>query len=192
MAQPDSWSETAWISITKKNNTNDMEFYAITETIDIDIGDKDFDVISTLSGGRLVKFTPQEPTTVTLEAYPVEAGTTTGTTGKGFYDLMHSQDTSQALQISSDRVRTEYQVVILWSDDTTITSAKNAIGLNQYGLRVVLSNGYFTSVKPSFTDGVLKFTVTFKCPPFNSAGTSNVSMDSADGTSTLTTVAAYT
>lgn len=185
MALPDTWSETALVDITKSGG-NDIKFYTITETIDIDIGNKDFDVIATLAGGRIVKFTPQEPITITLEVYPVEAGTDTGTTGKGFFDLMNTQDANQPVEISLDRVRDKYRIVILWTDDTAVTSATAAINLNQTGLRISAKNGYFTGMKPSFTDGILKWTVTFKCPPFDKSGNANVKIQSTDGTATMT------
>ena len=85
MANVDSWSETALISITAQGGS-DVQFACLTETVDLDIGDKDFDVINSLCGGRIVKFNPQEPTSITLEAYPLEAGTATGTTVTGFFD----------------------------------------------------------------------------------------------------------
>ena len=150
MAQFDgAWSETCLIGIAGHDDVTDMRFHAITETVDIDVGDKDFDVIATLSGGRLVKFTPQEPTTITFEAYPVEAGTDTGTTGKGFFDLMHTQDTAEPLDIDVDRVRTQYRVAIMWTDKTAATGADNEIGTANAALRMVAADGYFTSVKPS-------------------------------------------
>lgn len=184
----DTWSETALLSISKASGT-EVQFYTLTETVDVDIGEKGFDVISTLAGGRLVKFTPQEPTTITLEAYPVEAGTDTGTTGKGFVDLLWGgilSDTSQPISISSDRTREAHRVTILWTDDTTITTAEAAVNLNQTGLRIIAKNGYCTSVKPSFTDGVLKFTITYKFPPFDKSGNGNVEIQSTDGTATMT------
>ena len=187
----DAWTETGYVAIAKQGG-DDVEFRTLTETVDVDIGDKDFDAIATLAGGRLVKFTPQEPTTITFEAYPVEAGTDTGTTGKGFFDLMNTADNTQPLSISLDRSRNKYRVVLLWTDDTTITSATSAVGPNQTGLRIIAKNGYFTSVKPSFTDGILKFTVTFKCPPFDKDGNANVTMESTDGTATLDAVSSYT
>jgi len=187
----DAWTETGYVAITKKGET-DVEFRTITETVDIDLGDKDFDVIATLAGGRLVKFTPQEPTTITLEAYPVEAGTDSGDTGKGFFDLMNTADSTQPLSISVDRNRDQYRIVCLWTDDTTITSATSALGPNQTGLRLIAKNGYFTSVKPSFTDGILKFTVTFKCPPFDKDGNANITIESTDGTASLDAVSSYT
>lgn len=187
----DTWSETAWVDIAAQAGS-DVAFQTITETVDIDIGDKDFDVIATMSGGRLVKFTPQEPTSITLEAYPVEAGTATGTTGEGFFDLMNTTDASQPVSITVDRSRSKYRIVILWTDNTAIANASAEVADTYNALRVVASDGYFTSVKPSFTDGVLKFTITYKVPPFDKSGTGNVTIQSTDATATLTAVASYT
>ncbi len=190
MALPDAWSETALVAIAAASGA-DMAFQAITETIDVDIGDKDFDVIATLSGGRLVKFTPQEPTTITLEAYPVYAGTDTGTTGEGFFGMMNTEDNTAPLDIDVDRVRTKHRIAICWTDSGQ-TTANAQIPSANYGLRIVAADGYFTSVKPSFTDGVLKFTVTYKVPPFDSSGTANIAIQSQDASSTLTALASYT
>lgn len=187
----DTWSETAWVDIAAQAGS-DVAFQTITETVDIDIGDKDFDVIATMAGGRLVKFTPQEPTSITLEAYPVEAGTATGTTGEGFFDLMNTTDASQPVSITVDRSRSKYRIVILWTDNTAIANASAEVADTYNALRVVASDGYFTSVKPSFTDGVLKFTITYKVPPFDKSGTGNVTIQSTDATATLTAVASYT
>jgi len=187
-----AWSETALVGIAAQSGS-DMAFQAITETVDIDIGDKDFDVIATLGGGRLVKFTPQEPTTITLEAYPVEAGTDSGTTGLGFFDLLNTTSASQPQDLDVDRTRSKYRIAIMWTNLSTATTANEAIGTNNAALRVVAADGYFTSVKPSFTDGVLKFTVTYKVPPFDSSGTANVAIQSTDiAGATLTALASYT
>lgn len=191
MAAPDTWSEVGLVALQELSGTA-KEFYTITETVDIDIGNKDFDVIATLVGGRLVKFTPQEPTTVTLEAYPVEAGTDSGATGQGFFDLMNTVDTDQPLAITVDRTRTKMRAVMLWTDDTTVTNATSAINLNQTGLRIEAKNGYMIGCKPAFTDGVLKWTVTLKFPPFDKDGTGNVVIYSTDGTATQTIESTYT
>jgi hypothetical protein len=188
-----TWSETALLDIAAQGG-GEVEFRTITETVDIDIGDKDFDVIATLKGGRLVKFNPQEPTTITLEAYPLEAGTDSGTEGKGFFDLMHTADASQPVKVPVDRTRTPYRMCVMWTDAGTISATGQVIAPTNSALRVIAADGYFTSVKPSFTDGVLKFTVAFKVPPFNKAGTALVQVESIGGsaTATLTAVASYT
>jgi len=188
----DTWSETAKVAIAAQGGS-DVSFGALTETVDIDIGDKDFDVIATLAGGRLVKFKPQEPTTIKLEAYPLDAGTDTGTTGKGFFDLLNTADTSQPVSIPVDRTRSKYRMAIMWTD-ANVGAEGQVVAPTNRALRVVAADGYFTSVKPSFTDGVLKFTVTFKVPPFDSTGAANVKVESVSGstTATLTSLASYT
>ena len=188
--EPDTWSELALVGITKKGGS-EVQFACLTETVDIDVGDKDFDAIANLCGGRLVKFNPQDVTTITLEAYPLEVGTDTGSTGKGFFDLMNSQDTTQAQSVAVDHERDQYQIVILWTEDTSITTAGSAVTDSNQGMRIVAQNGYFTGVKPAFTDGVLKFTVTFKCPPFTKTGSANVTMESTDGTADMSAVSSY-
>jgi hypothetical protein len=196
MAQPDIWSEVGLVTISAQSGT-DVAFQCLTETVDIDIGDKDFDVINTLCGSRLVKFTPQEPTTITLEAYPVEAGTTgfaTATTGTGFFDLVTTVDNTQPLVYTLDRTRTKYRVAIMWTDASSVTAAGQVVAPTNFALRVVAADGYFTSVKPSFTDGILKFTVTYKVPAFDKSGNENVKVESVGGaaTATLTALASYT
>jgi len=195
MTTYDTWSELAKVAIAAQAGS-DVQFNAITETVDVDIGDKDFDVIATLAGGRLVKFTPQEPTTITLEAYPVQAGTGSGTTGTGFFDLVNSADTSQPLVIPTDRNRSKYRIAIMWTTNTVSTTyaESQVVSPADSALRIVASDGYFTSVKPSFTDGVLKFTITYKVPPFDKSGNANIKIESLDGsaTATLTALASYT
>lgn len=193
----DTWSETALVSIAAQGGT-DVKFGCITETVDIDFGDKDFDVISTLCGGRLVKFNPQEPTSITLEAYPLDAGTTgftTATTGAGFYDLMTTYDATQPVLFPVDHNRNKFRVAIMWTDSTTITDAASAVVTpTNNAMRVVAADGFFTSVKPSFTDGLLKFTVTYKVPPFDKNASANIKVESISGaaTATLTALASYT
>jgi len=72
-AVPELWSERAKIAICVEGGS-DVAFEADTETTDVDLGDKDIEAIATLKGGRLVKYIPQEITTITLEAYPLQAG----------------------------------------------------------------------------------------------------------------------
>lgn len=190
----DSWSELALVAVTKLAGAA-INFQTVTETIDIDMGDKDFDTIKTVAGGRLVKFSPVEDTTITMEMYPMEAGTASGTTGTGVFDLLNTVDASQPLAISPDKLRNQYRVAIMWTDKTTETSAEAAIiAPTNQALRIVMSGGYFVSAKPSFTDGILKWSVKFKCPAFDKTGSANIlveSVYSASATATLTALNSY-
>ncbi len=193
MAAPDSWSEIGYVSITVQGGTA-VEFRTLTETVEIDIGDKEFDVIQMISGGGVVKFNPQEPTEITLEAYPVEAGTDTGAVGKGFFDLLHTADASQPVSIDVDHTRTKYRLSLLWTDKLTATTAEEALltASDESGLRIMCADGFFTSAKPSFTDGVLKWTVKFKVPAFDKSVASNIKIESTDGSADMPAPAAYT
>ena len=191
MAKVDSWSEIGLVSITTQSGSA-VEFKTLTETVDIDIGDKDFDTIATLAGGRVVKFTPEEPVEITLEAYPVEAGTDTGAVGKGFFDLLHTQDATQGVSISVDHTRSKYRMSLLWTD-ASVATAETALTVSgvDSGLRIMCSDGFFTSAKPSFTDGILKWTVKYKVPAFDKSAAANVKIESTDGTAALAAPAAY-
>jgi len=186
-----TWSEFCKVGICAQSGT-EVEFQSITETVDIDIGDKDFDVMSTIGGGRVVKFTPEEPITITLEAYATQAGTATGTIGQGFFDLMNTADTSQPIQISADRKRNPYRLVILWTDDNTNAGASKSILSSKNALRIVAADGRFTSVKESFTDGIAKFTIIYKVKPFDSSGNANFKVESTDTTAAIDALSSYT
>ena len=186
----DSWSEIGYCSITTLSGTA-VEFRTLTETVDIDIGDKDFDAIPLINGGRCVKFNPQEPTEITLEAYPVEAGTDSGAVGKGFFDLLNTADATQPVSVSVDHTRTKYRMTLLWTD-ASVATAETTVSGAAAALRIVAADGYFTSAKPSFTDGILKWTVKYEVPAFDKSAAANVKIESTDGTADLTAPAAYT
>ena len=181
---------STYVSITKKDGSN-MDFKAIVETVDVSGGAKDFEGIATIAGGRLKKQNPQEDIEVTLEGYAVEVGSTS-TTGNGFYDLMYTQDTSQPLSVSTDHTHSEYQLVVLATDNTSQTNATSATSSGDDAMRWVFKNGHFTKVDASFTDGVWKFTINFKVTPFDKSRNANVTFESTDGSSVLSEVAAYT
>jgi len=98
-------------------------------------------------------------------------------------------------RVINNRVREKYRVLALWTDKTTTVKAGEAIANSLNALRIGYANGYFTSVKPSFTDGNLKFTVTYKCAAFNKSGSANVMIESCaagGGSDALPAIADYT
>lgn len=193
-AVDDAWMEVCLIGISIASGS-DIQFAALTETVDFDIGEKDIEGIPLVNGGRVTKFTPEGDSSITFEAWPLEAGTDTGTTAKGFFDLMHTVDSSVPIRITNDRNRDKYRVLVLWTNDPTPTTAQSVTANTYSALRIGMADGHFTSVKPSFTDGALKFTVTFKVAAFDKAAAGNVMMESCAGTSEsdiLPAIASYT
>ena len=194
VAVDDAWMETCFIAISKIDGS-DVQFAALTETVDFDIGEKDIEGVAILNGGRVTKWTPESDSTITFEAYPLEAGTDSGTTGNGFFDLLHTVDSSVPIRITNDRNRDLYRVLVLWTNDSTVTTAESTIANTYSALRIGMADGHFTSVKPSFTDGIQKWTVTFKVAAFDKAAVGNVMIESCAGASTsdvLPVIASYT
>lgn len=190
----DAWMEECKIAISKIGGA-DVAFEGITETCDFDLGDKDIEGVPLVNGGRVTKWNPEGDSTVTFEAYPPSVGTVSGTTGKGFYDLMNSADSVVPVRIINDRNRDKYRVLFLWTNDSTATTAQAATTDTYSALRIGLAEGYFTSVKPTFTEGILKYTVMFKCAAFDKLGVGNVMQESAEGTGAtdiLPAIASYT
>ena len=104
---------------------------------------------------------------------------------------MGSMTTSSSVAtISADHNFDEYQMVILATDNTSQTTATAATTSGDNAMRWKYQNGHFTKVDASFTDGVWKFSITFKVTPFNKSGTSNCTFESTqDGQ--LSAVSAY-
>ena len=190
----DAWMETCLIAISLQGGS-DIQFAGITETLDFDIGEKDIEGIPLVNGGRVTKWTPEGDSSITFEAYPLQAGTDTGASGLGFYDLMHSVDASVPIRVTNDRDRDKYRVLVMWTNDPTPTTAQAVTNANFSALRIGMADGHFISVKPSFTDGMLKFTVTFKVAAFDKSAGGNVMMESCAGSTgadILPAVASYT
>lgn len=187
----DAWMETCFVSIAQIGGS-DVHFGALTETIDFDGEEKDIEGIPNVAGGRITKIMAQSDAEITMEVYALQAGTHSGTTGNGFYDLLYTSDGTQGISITNDRVRKKCRLAILWTDDNTVTSAAGATGSSAKAFRLAWANGYFTKVKESFTDGILKATITFKCVPFNKAGTDgNFIKQSSDGSAALSAFSGY-
>jgi len=195
-AEPDAWTEIAYVSLSKSGGS-EVNFQALTETVDIDIGEKGGEGIPTLAGGRVWKNTPMEDSTVTLEMYCVFAGTTgTSGTGYGVFDIFNSgagQDASQPIAVtlnSADVSRLKYRLCITWTDDSAFAGGTAATAASTNALRFVMADAQCISVKVSMTDGILKFTVAFKAPAYDINGAGTIQMASGDDTA-LTALSAY-
>ena len=190
-----AWTETAMITIQSSypaSTTALMQISAITETIDIDLGDKDIEGIPNLAGGRCVKQTPEADTTITFEGYPITAGLSwsSGTNSQiGLQQEFFGGTLTTTEPVSLTNTTYTYGVPhhtftvwIMWTDDSTIVTAKSGTAAGKAGLRYTFSNCYLVSYKTAFTDGILKSTFKFKCPPRSRTGAGNIEVESTDGT----------
>ena len=324
----DAWMENCLVGISVIAG-EEVQFASKTETAEFDIGEKDIEGLALTNGGRVTKWNPEGDSTITFEAYPMEAGA-----GEGFFDLLHGNeiivsgtttgvnandlidssenfttqgvrvgdritnttdttyatvtaiedantlsvsadimdnsenytitrgvrivtgtttsdstsklvdsgevftnriaagdtvinttdnqranvtavDNATTLSLSADiidsgedyiisespqrvinnRVREKYRILVLWTDKASPVKASEEIANTLSALRIGYADGHFTSVKPSFTDGILKYTVIFKCSSFDKSGNANVMMESCaagGGSDTIPVIADYT
>jgi len=123
MAFPDAWEEVAFCSISAQSGS-DQEFATITETIDIDTGEKGGEGIPSISGGRIWKIAPETDSTITFEGYPLTVGKApvqSDEFAKGvaqmFHELKTNWDATEPLSVSNTRQREKYRVAILWTNE---------------------------------------------------------------------------
>jgi len=137
----DAWQRKAYISVESGTAALPvkMQYQAITETIDIDVGERDLDKIDLLNLGQITKHGPIGITTITFEGYPMYAGTfdtsgaTRGTPKSGiaasywevFAQVGH-MDTADPITNTITNDVTRYRVAILWTDDSIDTGTTSA------------------------------------------------------------------
>jgi len=188
----ESWTEKAYITITKAGGT-DRNFRAITDTIDIDWGEKAIESIANCAGGRIVKYTPETDTVIKLELVPTgtNPNATTHATGLSQWFLGSDADVTQPLWTASSTTRYKFRVAILWTSDTTPpSSAVDNTAASTDSLRFSFWGCYLTSCKFSFTDDMLTCSAECTCPPFNKAGTGMIIAEEGDNTA-LPTLGTY-
>lgn len=190
----DAWQRECLIEVS--DGTTWVSLAALTETVDIDLGERDLDVVNLLNLGQIPKFGGVGLTTVTFEGYALQAGTGTATgaqTGTGFWDLFANKpamDTSDPLTNAMTNNATRFRVAVLWTAETGETLASGAISAAGLARRFIIADCFCTSCKDSFTDGILKTTLMFKGNAFDNAGSALIQWES-EVTGALAALATY-
>src|SRR3990167_9064756 len=190
MAVPDAWDEVALVSIYRKGDTTtgEVNFATITETIDLNEGDYPGESIPNSAGGRIWHQSPQEDGEITLELYPVGLGVTTGVglfqqwhqvsgTPPAAYDTAEPMASDSSWLAGQNKVRDSFRVSILWTNDpASVATAAAATAASTDSLRFYATDCRIISHKTSWTDKIVKTTVTFKFPSWNKAGTARIGL----------------
>jgi hypothetical protein len=185
---PDSWTEVCYIEITKEGEFAETtnQFAAITDTVDIDWGEKAIDWTANCIGGRIPTYTPETPTAVTLEMIPVGIAKPEGL---GQFFMGDESDVVQPLSTVATRSRFTFRVALLWTSYTSVTKASQEIPITYSGLRFSFDSCKLTGLTYSFTDDILKCTATFSIRPFKKNGTTAITVQESDGTDNMPSLA---
>lgn len=183
MAKPEVWNETCLVSLY--DGTTIMDIAPIMTSVTINQGGKPVESTPNLNGGRLLIFKPEEDTEIEFEGMAVGIGNTTNTSPDGLDLFFHGiTDSAAPYEATSSLTRIPMETTIMWTDDTT--TARGEVTAGKYGYRYNFANSYITVCQPSFTtDGGLVNKYTLKCAPRDKTGTSNITVQSTDGTSSI-------
>lgn len=177
-----NWKEFCLIEIQRYDDTNKYMFGALTKSVDIPVGDKAIESTAVTTGGRIVKYTPEADTTITMEMFPVGAkanqSSPSGMLNWFFGDVAGGTHHDGGSYYFNKPIRYQYRVAVLWSSllalevgnasrPVYVSSALTNTGDH---FRVSLWGAYMTKSPLAFTDNELTSTVEFVVPPYNNAG----------------------
>ena len=217
---PESWGQWAYVTIEAKGASSDgavVELNALMnkDSLEIKLGERDFEVIHLANGGCLEAHEGDGPYEISFDIYPrsldVESKASGETNiGMGlaqFYNTAYKVNVSGTmttqwdttasagvgLTIVNSRNRDNFRVTILFTDDTNIKKATDAVPIGSCGYRLSLSNARFTEMSPlTLGDKILKASCTFKARPFSRLGAGNFTQNSTiDGTTSIAALTAY-
>lgn len=189
MAYPKAWQETFLMTVTPEGG-DDYELVGRTTGLSIKLGDKDITQIVLNNGGRITKFEEEGITEISFDEYTLGADDPNGLFQLFFGDL---SGTTQPISVTNTRTRKQVRIAIMWTTDSTVTSAAGATADGEAALRITAKDGYLTAYQPDFGDKVLKTPVTFKFVPYDKSGNGLITVESTDGSTgaTLAALSSY-
>lgn len=176
-----AWYDKAFISVTQKSGS-DIQIRAKTTNLRISGGNYDIEGLETF-GGKVKRVGTREDFEIRLDGIPVS---------QQDFDWIFHGGNSTASSITSSTVK-DYRLAFLWTDQTGITSANQAITTSSEGYREMYVGLNCVSLEKEMDAGEhLKASMVFKGTFEDSTGSVNFKEENCDTTSALTTTGAYT
>jgi len=178
----EAWYNKAYISVAAIGGS-DFQLRAKTTSLGISGGNFDTEAIDTF-GGKIKKVGAREDFEISFDGIPISH--------QDFDWIFHGLSTNTASSITSSTVK-DYRVVMLWTDQTGVTSANQAISTSSEGYREMYVDCNLVSLEKNMDAGDhLQASMVFKCPFEDTAGSVNFKKEACDTTSALSTTSAYT
>ncbi len=186
---PGSGSEDAWqvrALITVEDDNTAVQIHALSEDVEIDIPEREYDKIDLLNDNQIPKHGGLGICTITINGYTLEAGTASAGSATGFWDIFADKpamDASDPLTNTITNTRTRYRVSILLTNDGAATTGTSAVtsGSTFAGKRVMLADCICTKGGPTGTFSAnepQKDMLVFKGVAIDKAGAGNVRIES--------------
>jgi len=184
-----AWFDKCYVSITALSGA-ELALQTRTTNLNVSGGGFDLEGVETF-GGKISKYTTREDMEIKMDGIPVShaefdwinAGQTTPTA----FGISGSTITSSTLG-------TKYRVTFLWTNQSGVTGATQAITGSNEARRRSFCNAYCTSLEETQDAGdMLTCTINFKLAPEDDTGLQNWGLWAKDTTTgTLSALNAFT
>jgi len=176
------WYNKAYICVSAESGS-EVQLRAKTTSLGISGGNFDIESIETFSG-KIKKVGTREDFEISFDGIPISH--------QDFDWMFHGLATNTATSITTSTVA-DYRVTMLWTDQTGVTSAAQAINTASEAYREIYAECNLVSLEKNMDAGEqLTATLNFKCPFEDTGGSVNFKKEACDTTSALTAVSAYT
>jgi hypothetical protein len=179
------WSRCALLKIEKqKVGSEDVVSSTVSgvvprNTLDLKLGKRDVEFEPTLSCGRVYKEIPDDTTEINFDLFLRDTALARGNLDTFFYG--NTEAGSDPRSYTAENTRDMFRLVVLFTNDTTVSDPSGAIGATLTGVsarRWIFADAHFTDYAPSFTDGILKASCGFKVPYSDETGARNIKYES--------------
>jgi len=182
LTKNEAWYNKAYISVSAEGG-NEIQLRAKTTSLGISGGNFDIESLETFSG-KIKKVGTREDFEISFDGIPISH--------QDFDWIFHGLTTNTATSITSSSVK-DYRVTILWTDETGVTAAGQAISTASEAYREMYAECNLVSLEKNMDAGEhLTATIVFKCPFEDTGGSVNFKKEGCDTTSALTSSSAYT
>jgi hypothetical protein len=175
------WFDDVYISIAPLAGA-EVNMCAKTTSLGISGGGYDMEGIKTFCG-KITRLSDYEDIEISLDGIPVS--------NRDFDWMFHGAAATGNTITSSDRVK--HRISFLWTNQTGVTAATQAISTSSEAFRRIYADAYCTSLEYNQDAGEqLTITANFKLPYEDASGVQNFKVEACDTSSALSAVAAYT
>ena len=182
LTENDAWYDKAYISVSAVGGA-EKQLRAKTTSLSISGGNFDIESLETFAG-KIKKVGSREDFEITFDGIPISH--------QDFDWMFHGLTTNTATSITSSTI-IDYRVAMLWTDQTGVTSATQAIATASEAYREMYAECNLVSLEKNMDAGDhLTATLVFKCPFEDTGGSVNFIKEACDTTSALESASAYT
>jgi len=174
------WYDKVFISVSKKNSGTEVQLRKTT-SLSITGGNFDIESIDTFSG-KVKRVGSREDIEISFDGVPTDVQT---------FDWIFHGRSNSVTSITSSSVE-DFRITILWTDQTGVTSATQAISTSSEAYRQIYAEANCTSLEYNMDAGEeLTATMTLKLAYEDEDGNLNFKKEMCDTSSALSAVPAY-